>query len=262
MTRPPTPTPRSFSHVSFYVSDVRRAAAFFLRECGLGLPRERPDQRSAFLSTGGNHHEVEIFEAAEERVSHIGIEYETESDLLAVAHQLDVAGVAVRKRSVVPGLIRSVFSDDPDGNGLHLFANLSSDWTTWRRGEAISETWSSDTVAKGTTAKMSLDSFDVVRDDGASHVARRFTGGVLASRNALTLSTFYTEVLGFTPRKSGGAADVIVLSGQRAGNFLVLKHAAHRSGLVELCFGIDGGRTVLLETGPADVSIRLSVCND
>ena len=252
----PTPAPRSFSHVSLYVPNVKRAAAFFINDCGLGLPRERPSQRSAFLSTGGNHHEVEIFESDTETVSHLGLEYETEADLLAAIHLLEEARVAIRKRTVVPDLIRSVFCRDLDGNGLHLFANLSSDWTAWQRGAVTSETWTQDAVDTGDTTTKALDSIDVVRDAAAPRVAIGFGGGVLASRDANALATFYADVLGFRVVRGRGG-DVAVLRGQRVNSALEIRQADDRSRLVELRFLIEGHQNAVLESGPADLSIRL-----
>ena len=258
MARKLAPTPRSFSHVSFYAPDVRRAATFFLQNCGLGLPRGEPDQNAAFLSTGGNHHEVEIFASDVEVVSHIGIEYETEADLLATANLLADAGVVILKRSVVPNLIRSVFCDDIEGNGLHLFANLSSDWTTWRRGEAKSEEWTPNAVGVGKTASMSLNSIDVVRERGAHRVAVRFVGGVLFGRDPSALSTFYSELLGFTAGQPDGNGDIMILRGQREESALEIRPAKDKLGLAELCFLIEGNQDALLKFGPAGVSIRLS----
>lgn len=246
------PLPRSFSHVSLYVPDVERAAAFFLRECGLGVSRGRPDRSAAFLSAGSNHHEVEIFAAQEERVSHLGLEYECEADFLAAASALVDAGIPIRKRSVVPGLIRSLFCEDPEGNGLHLFANLSRDWTSWRRGEAPSETWHAGAVGGGSSSSQTLDSFAVDRTADAPRVATFFAGGSLASRDRDVLGDFYAAVLGFEADRKAG---VTVLRGKRAVSCLRIIEDG-RSGLVDLAFLTRAGHGSTRAAGPCNLAIR------
>ncbi len=246
------PVPRNFSHVSLYVPDVKAAAAFFVDECGLGIARPGYGREAAFLSTGANHHEIEIFSRPETRVSHLGIEYRSEADFLVVARSLEALGVPIQRVTVVPDLMRSLFCLDPDGNGLHLFANLSRDWSSWQHGEAAVEEWRLDDVGTGSEVDNSIDHLDVIRGKAAQPVASFFTGGSIGSSCAEALAHFYSDVLGFTRQPHD-----LRLYGQRPGSFLAIVDRDDCWGLLDVSFVVAGAGVPVEKTGPCGLRIRL-----
>lgn len=227
---------RCFSHVNLHSQAFGDARDFYLFQCGLGVSRVDGNADAAFLSSGFNHHEIEIFRDERSYVRHLGLEYDSPTDLQICLARLEQSGVTIERLSLVPGLMQSIFCRDPEGNGLHLFANLTTDWRAWQKGEtAAAVTWASDPAHPPDCRRYPAGPLTVEYAKGAWRVARRFTGGGLAAAQPGRLRAFYADVLGC--RTEGEA-----LAGSLAGSQITIEAARAETapGLAWISFTLEG----------------------
>src|SRR5579872_350096 len=128
---------KSLGHVVVRVTDAERAEAFY--NGLLGLPVcARLDERGTKMTffTLGDHHNFAVMEVSGEGSSHA----ETATGLHHVAFKigddigqlreakakLDAAGVALRP--VDHEVTKSLYLEDPDGNGVELYVYASDVW--------------------------------------------------------------------------------------------------------------------------------------
>jgi catechol-2,3-dioxygenase len=208
---------RGLSHINLHTQALEEAKSFYISQCGLGISRDDGNANAAFLSSGSNHHEVEIFRDERPFVRHLGLEYDSPAELEACLQRLQRSAARIERLSLVPGLMQSVFCSDLEGNGLHLFANLTTDWRSWQKGDASQvETWVVDPSRTPDRTRYPADLLEVQRPPDTKHRALRFVGGGLAAAEPTVLRAFYVGVLGFE--------DVV----QADGAFPVISHRANQ----------------------------------
>ncbi|MDX2415843.1 MAG: VOC family protein [Xanthomonadales bacterium] len=128
---------KALGHVVLKVTDLERAEAFY--NGVLGLPAcARLDQdgfKLTFFSLG-NHHDFAIMEVSggdngedENRVGlhHVAFNIGTSLDDLREAKtKLDNAGVSTEP--IDHAVTKSLYFEDPDGNGIELYVDVSDSW--------------------------------------------------------------------------------------------------------------------------------------
>lgn len=128
---------KALGHVVLKVTDLERAEAFY--NGVLGLPAcARLDQdgfKLTFFSLG-NHHDFAIMEVSggdngedENRVGlhHVAFNIGTSLDDLREAKtKLDNAGVSTEP--IDHEVTKSLYFEDPDGNGIELYVDVSDSW--------------------------------------------------------------------------------------------------------------------------------------
>ena len=187
-----------FSHLNLHTQALEETKNFYIRQCGLGVSRNDGNANAAFLSSGSNHHEVEIFRDDRQYVRHMGLEYDSPTELEACLQRLERSAARIERLSLVPGLMQSIFCRDLEGNGLHLFANLTTDWRAWQMGDASqAETWVVDPTRPPNRTSYPAAPFDVQRPPDSKRLALRFLGGGLAAAAPDVLRPFYMDVLGY-----------------------------------------------------------------
>ena len=134
--------PQGISHVVLNVSDLSRAHAFYTEALGFRQVGEIERLRMGFYAgVGGNHHDLALMElrkpppASGERtgiqlarpralgLNHIAIRLPDEAAFHALHRHLLALGVPVDLR-IDHGMSRSLYTTDPDGNGLELMYDL------------------------------------------------------------------------------------------------------------------------------------------
>ncbi len=126
---------QSLGHVVLKVRDRERAEAFYEGVLGLEVAARAKDFPMTFY-TLGNHHDLAIWEVGEDAASpgeddvglaHVAFKVGDDIDALreAKAH-LEAAGVAVAP--VDHGVTKSLYFDDPDGNQIEVYVDVSDAW--------------------------------------------------------------------------------------------------------------------------------------
>lgn len=121
MTRPPATL--GIRHVALFVSDVKRAEAFY---CGvLGYEVEwRPDADNLYLTQGGQDNlalHKATTPAGDTRLDHFGIVLRRAEDVDAWHAHLKAHGAAIVKEPKTHrDGARSFYTQDPDGNVLQF----------------------------------------------------------------------------------------------------------------------------------------------
>ena len=126
---------RSLGHVVLKVRDQQRSEAFYHGLLGIPIAA-RYAPLSATFFTLGNHHDlavVAVGEAAERPpakstgLAHVAFKIGDSIDELRDAKtKLEAAGVTVTPRD--HGVTKSIYFDDPDGNSVELYVDVSDAW--------------------------------------------------------------------------------------------------------------------------------------
>ena len=128
---------RSLGHVVLRVSDLERAERFYGGLLGLPVCAHLDDAgfKMAFF-TLGNHHDFAVMEVGGDGGSrsepgvglhHVAFNVGTTLDELREAKaKLDAAGVATHP--IDHEVTKSLYFEDPDGNGIELYVDASDVW--------------------------------------------------------------------------------------------------------------------------------------
>jgi len=130
---------RRVGHVVLKVRDLERSAKFYRDVLGLREVARLGDRMAFFTATGDNHHDLALLEvgpaAPLPRTGEVGLYHvalhigDRLEDLRAAkahlqAHGVQIVGVMDHTVS------RSIYLNDPDGNGLELY--VDADPVVWR----------------------------------------------------------------------------------------------------------------------------------
>jgi catechol 2,3-dioxygenase len=127
----------SLGHVVLRVTDRERAKAFYGGLLGLPVCAhlDQDDMKMAFFSLG-NHHDFAVMEVSGEGSSrsesavglhHVAFNIGTTMDELREAKaKLDAAGI--KTTPIDHEVTKSLYLQDPDGNGVELYVDSSDVW--------------------------------------------------------------------------------------------------------------------------------------
>lgn len=125
---------KELGHVVLYVTDLQRSADFY-RDM-LGFTEVVRGQGMAMFSSGRTHHELLLLEVGGEKrkkflepgLYHIGFKIGDGPQAIKDAYtELKAAGVHIVGTSD-HGVTHSVYIEDPDGNELELYSDVSDEW--------------------------------------------------------------------------------------------------------------------------------------
>jgi len=130
---------KSLGHVVLRVTDRDRAEHFYGDVLGLPLcARLDEDGLKMAFFTLGNHHDFAVMEVSGEGSSrsdnavglhHVAFNIGTTLDELREAKaKLDTAGISTRP--IDHEVTNSLYFDDPDGNGVEVYVDVSDAWRT------------------------------------------------------------------------------------------------------------------------------------
>ena len=126
--------PQRVGHLVLNVKDVETSAKFYTEVLGFEVAVERPGF-GIFLTCGKIHHDLALFQAAEDAapvipgglgLNHMALQVENLDTLTKFYHRLNQIGVEV-DRTTDHHMTKSIYFHDPDGNGVELFCNSFED---------------------------------------------------------------------------------------------------------------------------------------
>ena len=125
--------PKRVGHLVLNVRDQGASAKFYTEVLGFEIAVERPGF-GVFLTCGRVHHDLALFQAAEDAASvtpgalglnHMAFQVEDFDALAQYYHRLADHGVAI-ERTTDHGMTKSIYLRDPDGNGIELFCDTKA----------------------------------------------------------------------------------------------------------------------------------------
>ena len=123
--------PSQLGHVHLVVSDLDRAVEFYTEFLDLSVTERQANY--VFLSTGERHHDLAL-QARPEASSpppnsrglyHVAFELDTPAALRACYESLQER--ETEAQPVDHGISKSLYFDDPDGNGVELYIDTRDD---------------------------------------------------------------------------------------------------------------------------------------
>ena len=139
----------SLGHVFLKVRDQERAEAFYNGVLGIPIVGKLKKPPMTFFSLG-NHHDFGILATSNDAVApppdspglfHVAFKIgDTLDELWAAKKELETAGLKVG--SYDHGITHSIYFDDPDGNNLEFYVDISDAWKTNPDLVAGSPSWS------------------------------------------------------------------------------------------------------------------------
>jgi catechol-2,3-dioxygenase len=122
--------PKRVGHLVLNVKDQDAATKFYTEVLGFEIAIER-SSFGTFLTCGKIHHDLALFQAAEDAapvtpgglgLNHMALQVEDLDTLTQYYRRLQDFGVEI-DRTTDHGMTKSIYLHDPDGNGIELFCN-------------------------------------------------------------------------------------------------------------------------------------------
>ncbi len=122
--------PKRVGHLVLNVRDVATSVDFYTNVLGFQIALERSGT-GTFLTCGKIHHDLALFQAAEDAapvtpgglgLNHMALQVEDFEMLTEYYHRLNEQGVEI-DRTIDHQMTKSIYLQDPDGNGIELFCN-------------------------------------------------------------------------------------------------------------------------------------------
>jgi catechol-2,3-dioxygenase len=116
--------PFKLGYADFAVKDFDSMLDYYTRVLGFSLV-ERGDNRTAYVSTGFDHHNISLTPASEGEMHAIGWQLDEKITLRDAAKELQNKGISsVLKSDARPGVPSLLELTDPDGNMIHLYNEM------------------------------------------------------------------------------------------------------------------------------------------
>ena len=121
--------PKRVGHLVLNVRDVATSVKFYTEILGFEVALDRPGF-GTFLTCGKIHHDLALFQAKEDAapvtpgglgLNHMALQVEDFDVLTEYYHRLKASGLV--DRSIDHQMTKSIYFNDPDGNGIELFCN-------------------------------------------------------------------------------------------------------------------------------------------
>ena len=125
------PKPKRIGHLVINAKDLDASTKFYTEVLGFEIALERPGF-GTFLTCGSIHHDLALFQAPEGAkpvtegglgLNHMAIQVEDFAELTDYYNTLQDYMGKSDLRTVDHGMTRSIYIQDPDGNGIELFCN-------------------------------------------------------------------------------------------------------------------------------------------
>jgi catechol 2,3-dioxygenase len=122
--------PKLVGHLVLNVKVQAASTKFYTEVLGFEIAIEQSGF-GTFLTCGKIHHDLALFQAAEDAapvtpgglgLNHMALQVEDFDTLTQYYHRLQEFGVEI-DRTTDHGMTKSIYLKDPDGNGIELFCN-------------------------------------------------------------------------------------------------------------------------------------------
>ena len=131
-------------HVLLRVADLERSKAFYSDILGFEIVEEDPAHGGVFMTLGEHGHTIDLFPAEDRRpipfsdrsrpgLQHIAFQVESYEALKEAYFTLQDQGVEVT-RAMDHVSQKSIYFNDPDGNGLEIYYELPNALEMFRQG--------------------------------------------------------------------------------------------------------------------------------
>ena len=125
---------RRLGHANLFVKDVERSLEFYNRIVGLEVVYKKaamddPEGPAVggFLSNGNTHHDIAVFRHPDApKLNHLAFELECEADLVEGYRAAVDSGEEFRVSD--HDITRSLYTRDPDGNGIEIYSDSTKEW--------------------------------------------------------------------------------------------------------------------------------------
>lgn len=216
--------PRRLGHTNINVAKLAKSIEFYQEVVGFDLvyrklaPSTGAEENvvGAFFSNGNTYHDLACFEdGVGGKLNHSAFECPTEVALLAGYERAVEAGVAFKTSDHV--VARSLYTSDPDGNGVEMYSDTTPEWRRLRGDgrtvPAESLPWTPGDPSNYTSldAENYPDDPVLVRLEHSAFQAKRMRYAALASHDAENLVAYYRAVVGLELLAEG--SDHAVLGG-------------------------------------------------
>jgi catechol 2,3-dioxygenase len=135
--------PRRLGHTNLFVGDYLASQQFYYKVAGFNEGYRQPDNLASFLGNGNSYHDLTLIDVKSHYnhdhcppgMNHIAFELETEVDLAEGYRRAVAAGVDFRCAD--HDVAHSLYTHDPDGNGVEVYADVVKDQREARKGIII-----------------------------------------------------------------------------------------------------------------------------
>ncbi len=214
--------PRRLGHANLFVSDYIEAQKFYYSIAGMHEAYRQPDNMASFISNGNTYHDFGLTDVRSHYapkgqcpgLNHIAFELENEVGLVDGYNRAFAAGVRfshTRDHDVA----HSLYLRDPDGNMVEIYADVTNDWQTSRRGIIIKK---KPEYIPGITSppvaehNYPLDPEISLVDEAIFH-AKRATHVAFVTGDLDAMFGFYSDVVGLNAVVGDAGSSYAVLRG-------------------------------------------------
>jgi catechol 2,3-dioxygenase len=213
--------PRRLGHTNLFVGDYMAAQQFYYKVAGFNEGYRQPDNLASFLSNGNSYHDLTLVDVKSHYnhdhcgpgMNHIAFELETEVDLADGWRRAQAAGIDFHCAD--HDVAHSLYTTDPDGNGVEFYADVVKDQREARKGIIIKQ---KPEYIPGVSSPAIAERFypqdpaiDIV--PGAMFHARRCSHVLLVTGRYDEMCAYYRDIAGLTPFWSNERAGVTVFAG-------------------------------------------------
>ncbi len=135
---------KRIGHVLLRVADLEKSKSFYSDILGFEIVEEDPAHGGVFMTLGEDGHTIDLFPAEEPEVTprparsrpglqHIAFQVESYDALKDAYFTLEDKGIKVT-RAMDHISQKSIYFDDPDGNGLEIYYELPNALEMFREG--------------------------------------------------------------------------------------------------------------------------------
>lgn len=135
---------KRIGHVLLRVADLERSKLFYSGILGFEVVEQDPEHGGVFMTLGESGHTIDLFPAenpelpspsarSQPGLQHIAFQVESYEALKDAYFTLQERGVEV-KRAMDHVSQKSIYFDDPDGNGLEIYYELPNALEMFRQG--------------------------------------------------------------------------------------------------------------------------------
>lgn len=208
---------RRLGHVNLFQASPRVVSAFYREVAGVGLHYHK-GERGFFHTNGNTYHDIGLMDAGAEgrsRLNHLAFELVTEADLVYGYDEAVSNGVKFTK-TASHDVAHAIYLNDPDGNGVEVYADIESNWRELRAGNVDEKPhkveWKPGDSVPLEEARFPVDP-ELSAVQGAIFPTRRVAAATLITRDFPAMLAFYTTVVGLVPIHGSQDSTYVVLAG-------------------------------------------------